>query len=400
MQRPLVLLLPSLLLAAPLPAEILERIIVKVNGEIITQTEFQSRQLAAAQAARIGPEGVGQFLRENNSRILQEAVDDLLLIQRAQDLGLRLPPEYLDEVIEGIKKENNITSEAQFQEQLAREGMTVDDLRRSIERNIMRRQILGRELEGKVTVTDTEARAEYEKRIADFTTPATVSLLEILVKEEGPDARARGEEILARARAGEDFASLARVYSSSPTRGAGGDLGKLARGDLHPDLEAVAFSLPVGGISDPIPSGDGYRILKVVEKSERSVIPFEQAKEGLRKRLTDERWAQEYEVYMKDLRQQATVDLKVREVPLQLAGPVPSEDEGSLLDGAGDAPAPAAEAAAPASPGTPVAGPPPTGLEDEIVTSGSTGPERVAPPELPSAPAPAEEEKKDGPPPR
>src|SRR6266536_3898164 len=149
-------LLPSLLFlsGAPLSAEILERIIVKVNGEILPQTEFQARQLAAAQAARVEPDRVGQFLRENNAKILQEAIDDSLLVQRAEDAGLRLPPHYIDDVIDGIKKDNKIESEAQFQEQLAREGMTLEDLKRNIERSIVRRQILSRDVEGKITVSE------------------------------------------------------------------------------------------------------------------------------------------------------------------------------------------------------------------------------------------------------
>src|SRR5882672_2161678 len=102
MLRRHVFLLPSLLFlsGAPVWAEILERIIVKVNGEIITQTEFQSRQLAAAQAARVEPDRVGQFLRENNAKILQEAVDDILLVQRAEDAGLHLRPEYINDMID------------------------------------------------------------------------------------------------------------------------------------------------------------------------------------------------------------------------------------------------------------------------------------------------------------
>src|SRR5215472_6265240 len=122
------LVLPSLLLASPAPAEILERIIAKVNGEVITQSEFQARQLAAAQAAHIEPDKAGAFLRDNNAKILQEAIDDMLLVQRAGDAGLHLRPEYIKEVIDGIKKENNIASDEQLQEQLRREGMSIDDL--------------------------------------------------------------------------------------------------------------------------------------------------------------------------------------------------------------------------------------------------------------------------------
>jgi parvulin-like peptidyl-prolyl isomerase len=398
--------LPSLLLlgAAPAGAEILERIIAKVNGEIITQTEFQSRQLAAAQSARVEPDKVAQFLRENNAKILQEAVDDILLVQRAEDAGLHLRPEYINEMIEGIKKENKIETDAQFQEQLSREGMTLDDLKRNIERSIIRRQILSRDIEGKVAVTESEARAEYDKRVADYTKPPTVSLLEILVKEAGGGdslARARevldrAREVLDRARKGEDFASLARETSASPTRATGGDLGKLAHGDLNPELEKIAFALPIGAVSDLIPATGGYRILKVTERTEGSVVPFDQAKEEIKQSLMQQRWAKEYETYIQDLRKKAIVDLRVREVPLQLTGPVPSPVEGgSLLDKVPDAPSSGAEQA----PGAAVVGPtaPPVDPDAEFVTSGSDKPERVAPPPPVQGPEP---EKKPEPPPR
>ncbi|MFI5007124.1 MAG: peptidyl-prolyl cis-trans isomerase [Solirubrobacterales bacterium] len=387
MLRRHVLLLSLLLLGvAPLRAEILERIIAKVNGEIITQTEFQSRQLAAAQAARVEPDKVAQFLRENNAKILQEAVDDILLVQRAEDAGLHLRPEYVNEMIEGIKKENKIESDAQFQEQLSKEGMTLDDLKRNIERSIVRRQILNRDIEAKIAVTESEARAEYDKRLADYTKPPTVSLLEILVKDEGGDSLARAQEILAQARQGEDFGALARATSASPTRATGGDLGKLVHGDLNPEIEKIAFALPVGSISDPIPTSGGYRLLKVTARTEGSVVPFDQAKDEIKQSVMNQRWAKEYDTYIQDLRKKAIVDLRVREVPLQLTGPVPSPVEGgSLLDKVPEAPAPGAPQA-PAAVVGPAA--PPVDPEAEIVTTGSAEPERVAPPPPVQGPEP------------
>ena len=64
----------------------------KVNGDIVTQSSSRPRQLAAVQAARIAPDQVESYLRQNNARILQEAVDDLLITQRAADLGNKLQP--------------------------------------------------------------------------------------------------------------------------------------------------------------------------------------------------------------------------------------------------------------------------------------------------------------------
>jgi peptidyl-prolyl cis-trans isomerase SurA len=393
MPRQIVLLaLLSLLLAAPARAEILERIIAKVNGEIITQSEFQSRQLAAAQAAHLDPDKVGGFLRENNARILQEAIDDMLLVQRAAEAGLHLRPEYIKEVIDGIKKENSISSDEQLQAQLRREGMSLDDLKRNIERSILRRQILSRDLESKTTITDAEARADYDAHLADYRRPASVRLQEILVRGEGGDALAKAKDQVARARGGEDFAALAKLNSAAPSAAAGGDLGRLVRGEMNPELEKAAFALAPGDVSDPIPSGESYRILKVLEKTEPSVVSFEEAKAGIKQRLTQGRWDKEYAIYLEGLRKKAIIDLKVREVPLQLTGPVPS---GTLLGAtAGTEPGPAA-----ATPTAPAPAPTP---ESEIVTTPQAAPERVVPPP-PAEKAPEkkkEEEPKPAPPPR
>src|SRR6266536_3306197 len=174
----------ALALSASSRAEIIERVVAKVNGDIVTQSEFEARQLAAVQAAHVAPEEVEGYLRQNNQRILQEAVDDLLIVQRAADLGIKLRPEYVENVIEGIKKENNIADDNELRRQLQREGMSLDDLKRNIERSILRRQVLSRELEPKTTVTDAEARAEYDKHKADYAKSAAVHLQEIVVPGE------------------------------------------------------------------------------------------------------------------------------------------------------------------------------------------------------------------------
>src|SRR3954465_7001535 len=104
----LLLVLVPLVHSASTRAEITGRVVAKVNGDIVTQSEFEARQLAAVQAARISTDQVESYLRQNNARILQEAVDDLLITQRATDLGVKLRPEYVQDIIDGIKKENNI----------------------------------------------------------------------------------------------------------------------------------------------------------------------------------------------------------------------------------------------------------------------------------------------------
>ena len=86
--------------------------------------------------------------------------------------------------------------------------------------------------------------------------------------------------------AGEDFGELARKHSTGPTREAGGDLGRVSRGDMAAEIEKVAFALPAGGISDPMPAPNGgLRILRVVEKTEGRVVPFAEVKDEIVRRM-------------------------------------------------------------------------------------------------------------------
>lgn len=385
------LLLPSLVPSGA-RAEIIERVVAKVNGQIITLSEFQSRQIAAAQGARVNPDNVGAYLRQNNARILQEAIDEILILQKAEDAGIKAPSQWIDESIEGIRKDNNITSDEQFQDALAREGLTLAELRQNIERGVIRRIIMQRDIQPKIEATDSELRAEYEKlKATEFTKPATVTLQEILVKEDAGGA-ALAREIAEKAKAGEDFAGLAKTYSSAPSRAHGGDIGQLAQGEINPDLERVAFALPVGGVSDPLPVEGGYRVIKVTAKTSGSTTSYEAAKDKVHDRLMMARFEKAYEAYMEDLRKTASIELRVREVPLQLTGPIP---EGSLREAleplAPGEPPSGPEPGEPSAPGAtdtiviptetkPVAPPP---ADEEITTTPQAAPEKVAPPPPP-----------------
>jgi parvulin-like peptidyl-prolyl isomerase len=346
--------------------------------------------VAAVQGARVPSERIEQFLRENNARILQEAIDDLLLVQRADEIGVKLSPQYIKEVIEGIKKENNIASDDELNIQLRKEGMSLDDLKRNIERSILTREVMRRELESKMAVTEADARADYEARKADYIHAPTVHLQEIVLPASAD--RETANELAKRARGGEDFAELARQYSRGATRESGGDLGKVSRGDMASDIEKIAFALSAGGISDPVPvAAGGYRILRVVEKTEGRTVPFADVKDDIVRRLGVARIGQQKEAYLVGLRKNAMIELRVREVPLQVTVPAtsllepPSDDEE-------EAAAPASTEAAPAA--APTAGAPASapaaGADDEFSTTPQARPERVAPPPPAGAPAPAE----------
>ena len=212
-------------------------------------------------------------------------------------------------------------------------------------------------------------------------------------------------EVLAKARGGEDFQALARAHSSAASRTNGGDLGQLAQGDMAPALEKEAFALAVGAISEPLPVEGGYRLLRATAKTTGSTTPDEAVKDRVRDRVMMSRFDKAYDEYVGELRKNSVVVLLVREVPLQLTGPIP---EGSLREAleplapsldspasprpAGtpaSAPATAPAPPAPAAPATDAPAAPAAAGDDEFSTSGQAAPEKVAPPPSPQKPPPS-----------
>ena len=167
-------------------ADILEQILVKVNGDIITKTELEQRQVAALRQAdpNFRPANDAELrkaLAEVTPDVIVNAVDELLLVQRGRELGYALGNEQFQNIIENIKKENKIESDDALQAALKQEGMTMTDLRRQLERTMLMQQVQQTEVLQKLQVTDTELKAYYESHKNEFATTPQITLREITI---------------------------------------------------------------------------------------------------------------------------------------------------------------------------------------------------------------------------
>src|SRR5262245_17075055 len=124
----------------PLRAEIIEQVLVKVNGEIISKTEFEARQVAELrnrpELAKVGPTSpeLKKAIAEITPDLILSSVDDLLLIQRGRENGYALGDQQFAQIVENIRKSNNLEDEKRFKEALKQEGLTMADLRRNLEK--------------------------------------------------------------------------------------------------------------------------------------------------------------------------------------------------------------------------------------------------------------------------
>src|ERR671921_152180 len=115
-------------------------------------------------------------------QLLVNAIDELLLLQRGREMGLRLGDDQFKQVVANIRKEQGLTDEAKFQQALAQENMTLEDLRRQLERQMLVEQVQRQEVGSKLNITEEEARQYYARHPDEFTEPASISLREIFVE--------------------------------------------------------------------------------------------------------------------------------------------------------------------------------------------------------------------------
>ena len=315
-------------MAAP-RADILEQVLVKVNGDIITKTELEQRQIAALRQKNpnlrpTDDAALRKALSEVTPEVIVEAVDELLIMQRGKELGYTMSTEQFNGIVENIKKENKLEDEAQFQAALKQEGMTMADLRKQLERTMIIQRVQQTEVMGKFQVTDSELKTYYESHKDSFTTKPQLTLRELLVTVPTSDrgvnvgleeeAKAKIEGIRKRAVAGEPFARLAADMSDSPTKANGGLVGPYTPDVLAPELQTAIAGLKPGDVTDVIRTSRGFQLIRIETLDPGTVKSFEDSRNDIADRIAGEKRRGEYTKFLERLRGQAIIDWKNDEI--------------------------------------------------------------------------------------
>jgi peptidyl-prolyl cis-trans isomerase SurA len=316
-----------------LSAEIVEQILVKVNGEIFTKTDLEQRQISAlrqkGQQIDLKSDPSNQQLRkaldEITPQIMVDALDEMLMVQRGKELGYKLSDEQFKGIVDNIKKENKIENEEQFQAALKSENMTMADLRRNLERSMLVQRVQQNEVMGKIGITEDEARSYYDSHLGEFTTQPTVTLREILVSipsdsrgvnvgaEEA--AKAKAEQVRAKVTTGgESFDKVAAESSDAPSKANAGLIGPISVNDLSADLRTIVQGLKVGGVSEIVRSSRGFQMFKLETSTPTETMPFEQARELISERVFTDKRRAEYQKYLDKLRGQAIIEWKNQDI--------------------------------------------------------------------------------------
>jgi len=310
-------------------ADILEQVLVKVNGDIITKTDLEQRQVATLRQRdpNLQPNNeaaLQKALAEITPGVIVDAVDELLILQRGRELGYAMSNEQFDSIVENIKKENKLEDEAQFQAALKQEGMTMADLRRQLERTMIIQRVQQTEIMSKLQVTDAELKMYYDSHRETFTTRPQLTLREILVAVPVSDrgvnvgleeeAKGKAEDIRKRLVDGEPFARLAADLSDSPSKANGGLVGPVTMDVLAPEFQEALKGLKAGDLTPVLRTSRGYQVVKLETMETATVKPFEQSRDEIADRIATEKRRGEFTKFLEKLRGQAIIDWKNEEI--------------------------------------------------------------------------------------
>jgi peptidyl-prolyl cis-trans isomerase SurA len=313
------LIVVAMLLLAPLSnvwAETVSRIAAVVNDDLIT-----THQLDMKVAERLRAEADGQKLSAGEMdalrrSVLSELVEEALIRQRIDELGLKVADDEVEAAIQDVQKQNKLTRE-QLIQALQLEGMTFDAYRENLVKQILRFKLLGREVQSKVEVTNQEIRDYFRAHIDEFREPAYVRLARIsfplsakatAVQIEA--VRAKADEAIVRLRKGEDFYSVL-LASTADQSAEGGDLGTFKAGELTAAFEKAVQGLKEGEVSAVIETPDGFHILRVEELSPGKIRQFDAVQGEIQKAIADQKTEARFKEWAQSLRKSAYIDIRL-----------------------------------------------------------------------------------------
>ncbi|TNF48812.1 hypothetical protein EP232_02040 [bacterium] len=276
-------LMALILIITPLSASAGDRVVARVGSMPITYLEVRAIQ----------SEGQGMTFNE----ALQMIIDQMLAFAWAKDNQVRVSNEEVEDIIRSLRETNNLTAE-QFEQALNQQGMTLESFRKRIREQVTASRAISIAVGQRIQLNEETLQDLYNR---EYKPTQSYTLRHIFFKiddELNEDEKTRifeeAESLLDDIRAGMPFEQAARERSDdATTANKGGDLGTFSRGELLPELDAVAIQLEPGDIEGPIETSAGYHIIQITAKELTPPPPLEEVRESLvRKWMEEERMSE------------------------------------------------------------------------------------------------------------
>ena len=301
-------------------AMIFDRVVAVVNEDVITLTEVQEEGLQAIR--KIVQETLGEErerrLRVTERQILDELIVRRLQLQEAKKEKIEATPSEVRSAIDELKRRNGLSSDEELKAAMARELLSEEQFRKGIADQVALTKLVARQVRSKVVVLDEEASRYYDQHREEFRDIPQVRIRHLIVpippqatREDMLHAKDRIDEAQALIKLGAKFSTVAKQYSGGPLASSSGEVWSMKRGELAPELEQMALSLPIGQVSGIIVTPSGLHLIQVEERVAGRILPFDQIKEGVRSIVLEQKTEAKFKEWIQSLKAKASIEMKM-----------------------------------------------------------------------------------------
>jgi peptidyl-prolyl cis-trans isomerase SurA len=296
-------------------AAVVDRIVVVVNNEIITQREIDIMlgPIYGQYRTMYKGEELIRMLEDVREKILKQLIEDRLIFSEAKKLNLIVEEKEVDARIDEMR--SKVGSERELENMLNEQNLTLNELRARYKEKIMIRKLIDQKVGARIIITPLEVKNYYNSNKDSFMQPEEIKLSTILIKptkEQGGESGSLQliRDLMKRLKEGSNFEGLAKEYSDAPGASEGGSMGYVKKGDLMPQIEEIVFGLKEGEITGIIKSPLGYHVFKVDEKRIRRMRELAEVRQDIEEFLYREKASQRLKGWIDSLSKSAYIEFK------------------------------------------------------------------------------------------
>lgn len=307
------------ILAYAADVAIVEEIVCKVNGDIITRSELEKdRRDAEADFRKEGltARALAEAVNMASRNVLRERIDKLLLIQKGKELDIKVDGEVAKQLAD-TQRRSLIADPEKFQQYVHEQtGMPYEDYKNEIKNKALMDHVIRQEVSSLIKIKTEEMQKYYDEHKSEFQRQERIFLQEIFISTEGKDgggvlaAERKAKDLVARARKGEKFSDMAQANSDDANAASGGEMPAMQKGELLKEIEDAVWDHPRGYVADPIKVEKGFYIYKVAEHQQAGLADFEQVKNEVEDRLFRPKMDPALREYLTKLRMDAFLEIK------------------------------------------------------------------------------------------
>jgi len=336
-------------------AQVVEEIIARVNGQIVTRSEFlRSKDQLKDDVKQQDAANADKTYAEREKDVLRDLIDQQLLLEKGKDLGITGDTDLVKR-LDQMRKEMKLDTMEELEKAATSQGISYEDFKQNMRNQIVTQKVIGEEVGSHLSINKEAEQKFYDEHKSELEQPESIKLSEILIAPQKPApakpaakpilngaadssvanvnsatqnaatteaakqddeaaalaaAEAKANDLLKQIRGGASFEDIAKKNSEGPSAAQGGDLGAFKRGTLAKELEDKTFALKSGEVTDVIRTKQGYVILKVTSHQMAGIPPLKEIEPRIQDALYYQQLQPALRAYLTKLREEAYIDIK------------------------------------------------------------------------------------------